>query len=183
MHKPLVRSGNSLALVIDKPFRRMMALGPSRIVNVVTDGRRLIIEAVPESKVHETESSHSTFVVPPSVLIDAPKVARQLVGLHQMTEAHLRSLYPRWRSIARYLAHADNAEHAQPEDQRAIHRVHICHEQLVAGRPWNEAIAIADYVVPPSPPSAGDPRIDSIASSGSSSGMRPSSADSGTRCR
>lgn len=149
MHKPLVRSGNSLALIIDKPFRRMMGLGPSRIVNVVTDGRRLIIEAVPESNVHAGESLPPMIEVPPSVLIDAPKVARQLVQLHGMTEEHLHSLYPRCRSIARYMAHADNAETAQPEDQRAIHRVHVCHAQLVTGRPWNEAIAIAEYVVPP----------------------------------
>lgn len=147
MHKPLVRSGNSLALIIDKPFRQMMGLGPSRVVDVITDGRRLIIEAVPESEV-KVDSTSAKSTVPPSVLIDAPKVARQLVGLHGMTEEHLRGLYPGCRNLGRYMAYADNARHARPEEQRAIYRLHVCHEQLVAGRPWNEAIVIAEYVVP-----------------------------------
>ncbi len=151
MQNPLIRSGNSLALVIDKPLRRMMALGPSRVVDVRTDGRRLIVEAVPEDKVSGCDSveAQTAPAVPPVVLMEAANVARQLVELHGMSEEELGRLYPACRRISRYLAYADAAEHAKPEEQRAMYRLHVCHGQLVAGRSWEEAMAIAEYVVPP----------------------------------
>jgi hypothetical protein len=151
MHKPLIRSGNSLALVIDKPLRRMMALGPSRVVDVRTDGRRLIVEAVAEEKARAGDSAEAERApaVPPVVLMDAANVARQLVELHGLSEEDLNRLFPGCRRIARYLAFAASAEQGKPEEQRAMYRLHVCYEQLVAGRPMEDAMAIAEYVVPP----------------------------------
>jgi antitoxin component of MazEF toxin-antitoxin module len=153
MEKPLIRSGNSLALVIDKPLRRMMGLGPSRRVDVRTDGRRLIVEALAERKVRESDAGQlePAPAVPPVVLMNAANVARQLVELHGMREEELRRLFPDCRHVGRYMAHAQTGEHAPPDTQRCLYRMYVCHEQLVAGRPWEDAMAIAEYVVPKPP--------------------------------
>jgi hypothetical protein len=144
MNKALIQSGNSLALVIDKPLRRMLGLGPSRMVDLRTDGRRLIIEAAAEPQPRDATAP----AVPPAVLMNAAKVARQLVELHGMSQQALQRLYPDCPHVARYLARADAGERATPKDQQALFRMHVCHEQLVAGRSWEDAMAIAEYVVP-----------------------------------
>lgn len=46
MVKKLIRHGNSLALVIDRPILELLNIGDETPLKVSTDGRRLIIEPV-----------------------------------------------------------------------------------------------------------------------------------------
>jgi bifunctional DNA-binding transcriptional regulator/antitoxin component of YhaV-PrlF toxin-antitoxin module len=104
MQKRLTRLGNSLALVLDKPLREILGLGPERIVEVKTDGSRLVIEPVRPhvdsrpSRLGPSERRPSERgQAGPLAAMDeearfrvlarnAPKVVEQLVGEHGMTQ-------------------------------------------------------------------------------------------------
>lgn len=62
MEKKLLKFGNSVALVIDKPLRVALGIKPTTLVRVMTDGKRLIIEPsgerTVESKRTEAISEH-----------------------------------------------------------------------------------------------------------------------------
>ena len=49
MVKKLTKHGNSYALVIDKPVMALLKMTPETPVEVVTDGRSLVISPVPEA--------------------------------------------------------------------------------------------------------------------------------------
>lgn len=44
MYKTLIRVGNSLAFVIDKPVRELLDIGPETMVRMWTDGHRIVLE-------------------------------------------------------------------------------------------------------------------------------------------
>ncbi len=53
MRKKLVRHGNSLALIIDKPILELLGIGEEDEVEIRTDGRKL--EILPEGYVDYTQ--------------------------------------------------------------------------------------------------------------------------------
>ena len=50
MTKKLTRSGNSLALILDKPLLEAAGLDETSVVEVTTSGRAIVITAVPDKK-------------------------------------------------------------------------------------------------------------------------------------
>ncbi len=48
MRKKLTRQGNSAALVIDRPILELLGMKPGSVVEVLTDGRSLLVRPVGE---------------------------------------------------------------------------------------------------------------------------------------
>jgi len=53
MIKKLTKHGNSYAIVIDKPIMDLLNMGPGTLVDVVSDGERLMLCPVRDDKVTE----------------------------------------------------------------------------------------------------------------------------------
>jgi len=53
MIKHLTVHGNSLALVIDKAILKLLKMNPESPVEIVTDGKSLIVSPVPDAKRHQ----------------------------------------------------------------------------------------------------------------------------------
>jgi antitoxin component of MazEF toxin-antitoxin module len=50
VQKKLTRHGNSLALVIDRPILDLLKIDPETLLDVSTDGEKLIIQAARETE-------------------------------------------------------------------------------------------------------------------------------------
>ncbi|MCX5748309.1 MAG: AbrB/MazE/SpoVT family DNA-binding domain-containing protein [Proteobacteria bacterium] len=160
MQKRLTIVGNSLALIIDKPIRKMLSLGPSRLVEIKTDGRRLVVEAAREPptparvdvactrSVDEGEIEAS---LPVALVLDAAKVATALWERFAMTHDQFLRLHPEGRRILSYVGWAGSESEvtaATASQRRAVRRFDLCLQQLEFGRTWDEAIAIVLYAIP-----------------------------------
>ncbi|CAN5870477.1 hypothetical protein BH11MYX2_BH11MYX2_32490 [soil metagenome] len=156
MRKKLTVIGNSVALIIDKPLRRLMELAPSLEVDVRFDGARLIVEAVSAPAANaNTQPAFASRAdgarLPLAMVLDAGRVARTLVEQFDMSPEYLVQLYPGVTRLARYLGWAGNQECVRTADATqaaVVRRMHLCWEQLVLGRSWAETIAVALHAVP-----------------------------------
>jgi len=55
MIKRLIQHGNSAALIIDKPILDLLRIKPETLVEVVTDGRSIILSPLPSAEVTEED--------------------------------------------------------------------------------------------------------------------------------
>jgi len=156
MRKKLVHVGNSLALLIEKPVRRMMGFSPQLEVDVRFDGRRLIVEAVEASPSNTNERIPAADLVddgplPLAMILQAGAVAHELLERFELTPQYLEKLYPGCARPIRYVSWAKADYHLQSAnaaERAVVRRMHVCWEQLVLGSSWVEAIAVALYAVP-----------------------------------
>jgi antitoxin component of MazEF toxin-antitoxin module len=144
MQKKLTTVGNSLALIFDKPLRRMLGLGPSRMVKLKTDGRRLVIEPVEERD-----------VLPYAIALEARSVLRRLMEVYGMGENCFRALAPEFKRTLAYDGWLEfQLEDANASQRATVIRMHECLAALERGAEWPDAIAEAlrQSPVPGAPP-------------------------------
>lgn len=124
--KKLTVVGNSLALIISKPFRKRLGLGRNTEVRVTSDGYRLIVEPLGD-------------VPPPpmpAAMMLPGKVADELQN-HAISDEDVQRL-TRFKSVAYYVG---ATLMARDDDEQDFERMAACLERLRAGRSWDEAIA------------------------------------------
>jgi antitoxin component of MazEF toxin-antitoxin module len=140
MEKHLQRYGNSLALVIEKPILRALGIGRKTKLAMRTDGRRLIIEPLPD--VFEP-------VVDPDVerlKLDAHEVASRLVHRHGMWQTQLDRLWPGCWNPLLYLSRAEqwtSGSDATEDQLQTMRRMEACLIALQEKKNWDEAIELA----------------------------------------
>ncbi len=168
-----------MALIIDKPTRRLLNLGPRSIVEVWTDGRRLVMEATGE----KLDESEIRGVVPSRLdtLDEMAKKARDAEersmfsrrALDLDAESIFRELQQRGLSPSRMfeLSHEEPrrfgyghswigrrkpATDGSSDEVATLRRMRVCRDRLRAGGSCDEAIALAlatfpKCTPPPSP--------------------------------
>ena len=147
MEKKLSIVGNSLALIIDKPLRRLLALGPERLVRVTFDGRRLIVEPIDSAR-PPAHSSHN------EQRREALTVFRELLNTYGFGNLQWARLAPGLR-VTRYISQLEAAfadPGVAPDEtlMATIRRFKQCHAFLRAGHTSDQAIdaALARCPVP-----------------------------------
>jgi bifunctional DNA-binding transcriptional regulator/antitoxin component of YhaV-PrlF toxin-antitoxin module len=144
MQKKLAIVGNSLALVIDKPLRRMLGLRPDTMVRLTIDGRRLIIEPL------EPEAPRAVSSGPPSnARLEMIRTLRDLGGRYGMTQDQFRRLHHGGIRLGAY--HGQLASNLLPEDAAELatmQRLKECLRALHAGASWDDAITAAQVAAP-----------------------------------
>jgi antitoxin component of MazEF toxin-antitoxin module len=158
MRKKLIRIGNSLAVVIDKPLRKLMQLSPTLEVEIEFDGMRLTIERAMEREPDEqdpsTSSTSGTERLSASLIRNAGPIANVLATRFAMSMEHFSSLCPGYTRMMRYLAWSastDSVRDADAEHRAIVRRMHLCYEQLANGRNWSDAVATALRAIPVAP--------------------------------
>jgi hypothetical protein len=146
MVKKLVVVGNSLALVIDKPIRRLLNIGRNTSLRVTTEPRRLIIEPVAEKP------------PVPANERDPFKVFNLLVDQYGMDQRRFTSLHHEPGRMFAYLGWlgAGLARNANDEERATFRRFHACLTALQRLASWDDAITVALHAEPkPGTPNSG----------------------------
>src|SRR6266700_996696 len=86
MQKKLSTLGNSVALVIDKPIRRLLGIGRNTVVEVSTDGRRIVIEPISPAELARKAPALG-------LALDAERVFWALMREYAMTTEQFGRLY------------------------------------------------------------------------------------------
>lgn len=140
MAKTLQRVGNSLGLIIEAPLRRALGIGTKTKLSMRTDGRRLIIEPLPEVFEREADPDEER------LKLDAKAVARRLMGWFAMSPEHIQQLYP---GLSHYIMYPTNADGwgmgraASGDDVQTMRRMEACLLAKEANKSWEDAIADA----------------------------------------
>jgi bifunctional DNA-binding transcriptional regulator/antitoxin component of YhaV-PrlF toxin-antitoxin module len=147
MQKKLSTLGNSVALVIDKPIRRLLGIGPETLVDVSTDGRRIVIEPLRPAERDKRSPNLGMALDAPRVLrmlkrdysIDPDRFARLYHGPSQTTDKVPLSGI---RAMLRYQSFLEltDRQHAQGQELADMHRMQDCLQALQSGRSWDDAI-------------------------------------------
>jgi hypothetical protein len=167
MQKRLVRVGNSVALLLDRSMRQLLALAPDRLVDIKTDGRRLIIEAVdasePRARARTAAPGSADGERDPSRLslaevLDAPEVFARLAGRYGMSDEQFKLLEPTIWPIGKYVLLVSGRDpttyegEGRPASLRmTVRRLQLCLQRLESGGAWPDAIAEAQRAVPRPP--------------------------------
>jgi hypothetical protein len=170
MKKRLTVNGNSLALIIDKPTRRLLNIGPYSILDVSIVGHRLVIEPTGErldrsevegaapsrlDKHEETRHNDESLAVERSNMskraldLDARDIFAELErhGLNRQWLSALSHEIPRLGLGHSWISFRNPATNATPEQLATLRRFRICRDRLRADATWEEAIkaALAAY--------------------------------------
>ncbi len=137
MKKRLQVVGNSLAIVIDKPLRVLLGIGRKTILQVSTDGRRILIE--PTGELHAPVITASE--------VDALRVMDTLLQFHGLGQAEFEQLCPR---RMRMFAYRGAVMHGIFDDDTRLvmKRLEACLRQRIAAAPWDLAIRAALDEIP-----------------------------------
>jgi len=136
MQKRLAVHGNSLALVIDKSLRRVLGIGRDTILQVSTDGRRILIE--PTGDMHVP--------TPTAREIDAPRVFNTLERQFRMGTIEFNQLAAAPMRIMAYYGGLGVAR--EPATLVTMERLAVCLEHLLAKATWTDAIRATLEAVP-----------------------------------
>jgi bifunctional DNA-binding transcriptional regulator/antitoxin component of YhaV-PrlF toxin-antitoxin module len=137
MKKRLSVLGNSLALVIDKPIRKLLGIGRNTILQVSTDGRRILIEP--------TGQLHVPLIT--ATEVDARRVFDTLVRHYGLWQPQFDELCPRKMRILVYRGGLE-AETYDDDDRITMKRLEVCLRKRQADVPWEESIREALDKVP-----------------------------------
>jgi bifunctional DNA-binding transcriptional regulator/antitoxin component of YhaV-PrlF toxin-antitoxin module len=143
MQKTLSRIGNSYALVIEKPLRRLLGIHPGTLLKVWTDGRRLVIEptndVAPRPEPPKPVPVPAPRIVPPAT----PEFTiGRLLDHHGMTQEQFdRVSHKPMRPIQ--LALVLQGGSTNSEYLGSLRRFEECLRVLDAGGSWDDAIAAA----------------------------------------
>jgi len=137
MNKRLSVLGNSLALVIDKPIRKILGIGRNTILRVSTDGRRIMIEP--------TGELHAPPLTPGET--DAPRVFDTLMRQYGLGQAEFDGVSPKKMRIMAYRGWVET-DHYDDNIRMTMKRLEVCLRQLMAGASWEQAIRVALDTVP-----------------------------------
>jgi hypothetical protein len=149
MQKRLVRVGESLALIIDKPILSVMNMNRMTRLDVTYDGNRIIIEPLIGNGDPRLPTAR-----------EALKVYRELERLG-LTQAYFDLLTPVPMRLGRYVTTIDHLREA-PTHELAItmRRMAELRWRLRFGWPKREAIAAAVAAVPFEKPCGTETRLD-----------------------
>jgi hypothetical protein len=145
VEKKLLKLGNSVALVIDKPLRLALGIKPTTLVRVMTDGKRLIIEPSGERTVESKRTAAVT------ERMQALSVAHALTVLDCMSNENLARLTAGWctRPGGYRMSHYKRWLEDQPweslteAERRVTRRLETVYWARRRRAPWNEAIVEA----------------------------------------
>ena len=150
MQKKLSIVGNSLALVIDKPLRRMLGLGPDLMVRLTIDGRRLIVEPAgkaPDGKAPDGKTPDGT--VSSSARRDTARVLLDLGNRHGMSQEQFGRLHHGAIRIGVYRGQlVSNLIKEDAAELATMQRLQECLRALRAGASWDDAITAARVAAP-----------------------------------
>ena len=157
MLKKLVNSGNSFALVVDKPLMRMLGIKPDTLLRVETDGRRIVIEPTKETapprasrKVEATTiEEHRSDV---AVQLDARAVASHLIERLRMSKEQFLRLHHHRSCLspASWMGFFYTGDYARPTkaERATMRRFEVCYRYLIGGVDLDTAIDAALQAVP-----------------------------------
>jgi bifunctional DNA-binding transcriptional regulator/antitoxin component of YhaV-PrlF toxin-antitoxin module len=153
MRKNLAACGNSLALIIDKPIRRLLGLGRNTQVEMWTDGRRIIIEPLPpEHPTYGSAPETEPRVDERRLKLDAFGVIMQLTRRFAMKPEQFDQLHHEGRGMRGMLVYTTQVElgmtEATADELATLRRFEECLALLQAGTSWEDAIASARQRVP-----------------------------------
>lgn len=136
MQKTLTPLGNSLALVIEKPFRRLLGISQHTVLEVSCDGRRLIVEPLSVAKVLAQRAEEGE-------LLDAKQTAFLFDQKYCMTNEQFTRLTGEQGpyAFARYLMRVDRPN-PSPEMREKMARMAECLRYRQAGKGLDEAISM-----------------------------------------
>ncbi len=167
MKKRLCMIGNSLAVIIDAPIRRMLNLGTRSVLRVTTDGRRIIIEPTgellepselrnprralrarseAETSASKTGDGHDRYeeIDLYGLGMDARSIFLELADRRGMSPDRLQPMWhepnPRYTRIAAWLSDPNCAVNASEAELASILRLRRCRELLRAGASWDVAL-------------------------------------------
>jgi hypothetical protein len=167
MRKHLIRIGNSYAIIIDKSIRRLLHLGPRAILEVSTDGERIVIQ--PTGKLLQDDEigrareilsaeegmparRRAPHVNRAALDLDAPHVWNELEGRYAITTDRLVRLHHetqlRFVRVASWMRSPRCATNANVDELATIQRLKACRDRLRAGDTWDTAIAAAVAAFP-----------------------------------
>jgi bifunctional DNA-binding transcriptional regulator/antitoxin component of YhaV-PrlF toxin-antitoxin module len=152
MQKKLSVVGNSLALVIDKPLRRMLGLRPDTRVELTTDGRRLVIEPLGTAPAGggNVKRSPGAGGSPTLARVDAVRTFQALMNRYGITAEQFRRLHHQGIRIGVYNGSLSLGlvTGTDPAEAATLRRLEECLRRLEAGASWEDAIVAALAVVP-----------------------------------
>lgn len=161
MKKHLIRVGNSYALVIDKSIRRILQLGPRSILDVSTDGQRIVIQRTgkllderdlkrareilnaEEGMPRDNEAGADLGVNRKALDLDSRQVFWELerhgLGGHRL-EALYHQKNPRIGRVAAWMGAGDCGTTANSDELATLQRMRHCRDRLKSGATWDQAI-------------------------------------------
>jgi len=142
MQKRLNVLGNSLALVIDKSLRRVLGIGRDTILQVSTDGRRILIEPTGELHVPTVTATE----------IDAPRVFDTLMRRFNMSKVQFDLLAAVPIRIMAYRGGL-GLPCDEPAHRVTMERLAACLRHLLAKATWDDAVRATLEEVPYPPAS------------------------------
>jgi bifunctional DNA-binding transcriptional regulator/antitoxin component of YhaV-PrlF toxin-antitoxin module len=134
--------GNSLVLVIDKPIRRLLGIGRKTLLEVRTDGQRIVIEPVERATESNATDPLGLDEVPPLTLELAARGVFDALVSSGLGQDEFRRLHHRSSRSMAYEAWLHNGGpcRATADDITTMRRLHECLARLRAGRSWEEAM-------------------------------------------
>jgi antitoxin component of MazEF toxin-antitoxin module len=154
MRKTLIPIGNSFGLVIDRPILELLKMTRDTVLELTTDGRRLIIEPAEPSPARpataplvakETEAAALDYGDPSvsativDTLVDRFHMDNERFGkLH-----HARNYDNTFKRHLDYCAAHTGRFQTGGTNERTARRLDECLRALQAGHPWEAAIEIA----------------------------------------
>ncbi|HEX5057741.1 MAG TPA: AbrB/MazE/SpoVT family DNA-binding domain-containing protein [Kofleriaceae bacterium] len=165
MKKHLIRVGNSYALIIEKSIRNLLYLGPRSILEVSTDGTRILIEPTGQllqddeiGRARELLSAEIGMPRPTSpdglsrkaLDIDARGIWTELERRYYIDPQRLARLHhepvgttrpiSRLMRVGSWMTEPNCATRANDEELAFLRRMRVCRDRLREGATWDEAI-------------------------------------------
>jgi antitoxin component of MazEF toxin-antitoxin module len=161
MEKSLAVVGNSLALVIEKPIRRMLGLTKNTLLRVTTDGRRIVIEPIGRKDDRLAQLTEATSF-PTTALTLAEELElrpilnallnKYAMGASEMAQLHHAPVMPLEspRTVTKYSSWISAAGFKRNDlnELATSRRLRVCFDSLCKGKTWPEAITDALAVFP-----------------------------------
>ena len=156
MRKTMINIGNSLGLVIERPILELLNITRDTVLELSTDGRRLIIEPVTQAPALDPGSGGTTDVEP-SDFGDPAFTVRVLDDLesrfHMSNERfrrlhHARNYQNTVKAHRAYAAKRPSRFQTGGANEVTARRLHCCLQALDAGESWEAAIGIATSQFP-----------------------------------
>jgi antitoxin MazE len=156
MRKTLIQVGNSLGLVIERPVLDLLNITRDTVLEVSTDGRRLIIEpASPVSSLNlvaasATDGESPDFGDPAFTVqvLDALESQFHISNERFRRLHHARNYENTIKAHWAYAANRPSRFQAGGSNELTARRLHSCLQALEAGETWEAAIALATNQFP-----------------------------------
>lgn len=130
--------GNSLALVIDKSIRAVLGITRNTVLEVSTDGRRIIVIPLASPEREWTPIG------------DAFEIMKELVNHYGMRVERFAKLHENERMWS-FWAKLHSGQETNDDDKETMRRMHHCLGMLRLGAEWDEATREALRMFPQRP--------------------------------